>query len=164
MTKLNHERAKLRLIDENRKRRSKELLILDETSTNDAIEGFVDLQDLMGSALSELHTQSPDFVVNLSEHFDGAFTHNDLSIFNRLVDETRNPDERSIVMRIVAGLLESHKFSREDGQFQLKRYGKLKWRSIGVWALYNNLRGYRLPNGRPLGFSEGLQKKMSTLT
>lgn len=159
MTKLNHGRPILRLIDEAKKRRGRSAP--DEPSPTNDVQGFLDDQDRMGSALSMLSYQRPDFVIQLTRNFDHAFAHNDLSVLNKHIGASLTQNERSILMRIIAGLFHSHEFSKRDGRFVLERRGKLKWRTIGVLALHSNLAGYRAPNGERHSFSENFKKKLA---
>ena len=161
MTRLNHNRAELRLKDEAKNKTDRSAP--DELCPTNFIREFLSDQDQMGSALSELSYQRHEFVVQLSRNFDCAFTHNDLSVFNRHIGALKNPNERSILMRLVEGLLHSHEFSEHDGRFMLERRGNLKWRANGVWALYSNLAGYRGSNGKHHCFSEDFKKKFASL-
>jgi hypothetical protein len=162
VTKINYERDELRLIDDAKKRRKQKQAEVEVLKSSQGSNGFLDDQDAMGSALSVLQEKRPELVFGLAKAIDHAFVHNDLSVLKKCVSATRDPNERSICLRILNGTLTSHKFVFRQGQIELERRDKLEWRKIGIHALRENLRLFHASNGKQLCFSKEFEAKYAS--
>lgn len=163
MTKLNHERDELRRIDEAKEARNSASRLPAKPVSRQAIQGFPDEQDSMGSALSEVGTLPFSLIIELAEGFEQAFVHNDLHVFKKMVADASNPDERSLLLRIFNGLLVSHKFILTGRSITLEKNGRVEWRPVGVNALRQNLQLQQVPKGKRIHFSDAFWAKFNDL-
>lgn len=162
MTKINHERGELRLIDEARKRKKSAAHGNKESSAQEVL-GFLDAQDAMGSALSVLHQQRKELIAELFKAFEHAFVNNDLNAYKKFIGTLTDADERSVCLRILNGTLLSHGFVIRDGQIEFEKRAKLEWRRVGVRALHDNLDLYAPSKKTRLRFNDQFEEKLSEL-
>lgn len=163
MTKIDHKRDELRLTDDARKRQKQRAAYKKQENPRQEMVGFLDDQDAMGSALSELHGQRLELVAELFKAFEHAFVHNDLSVYRKFVSALTDANERSICLRILNGTLLSHGFVIREGQIEFEKRAKLEWREIGVHALSYNLRSFFISGKKSFIFNNRFEEKLSDL-